>query len=743
MECVKYEWKKFITFRFFWLLCVVIFTFNVWNLFEKSKMSWRPSEAVKELYADLKQQPKEERERWLKELNENKAMSYTGNFYAEEELYKKILHEFVQVGQYESYLDEIEQKSANMSSAIFSDENSFAYRNAQKTPAVFEKLHGLELSIDISDGVILATQTEFTDICMVLLLTAMIYFLMFYEKKNHLYRLLKSTYKGRKYVICAKLLIAAGITCFLVLLLYGGNYVFAIYKYGFGDLERPIQSVTAMYESPYMLSVGQYLISYLLLKMLVCYVIALIMIWFAQKMSSSSGVILGIGFLGIAEYLLFLLLPSVSYMDVLKYVNFAQYIKVYPMLSQYHNLDVFGYPVDAMQIFSVILPVCLLLLLVANIRKFSRCDGAMNWWRRRKKKHRKLSAFVTDKLCLHELFKNLLTNKTLWLCAGVMYGAVLVGNSATLYNDLEEEYYRMYVTRQQGYITEEKLKYFSEEKRKYEEIMTLTTEKSGFSEQEILQKQQDIQYSYAGFTRAYDQVRYIMENNSASGINEQELVYETGYEKLFGSSLTGDRLIMSSLCVLVAVYSASAVLGMEYDLKVMNLLRSTKRGRIQLLTKKIGVAFGITFVMAVLIKLPFILNIAKTYPLENWGAKVRSMIFAGQSVLNCTIWEYVFLIFFLQIISLFVIVLVIVVMSALLKDTTLTIIWGMVIFIGPLFMEGSGLYKIHFWSMNALLDAHQLLQGRWDMIVLQVLIWGIYLPAASCYILYEIYNKRK
>ena len=81
--------------------------------------------------------------------------------------------------------------------------------------------------------------------------------------------------------------------------------------------------------------------------------------------------------------------------------------------------------------------------------------------------------------------------------------------------------------------------------------MTLTTEKSGFSEQEILQKQQDIQYSYAGFTRAYDQVRYIMENNSASGINEQELVYETGYEKLFGSSLTGDRLIMSSYVFLL------------------------------------------------------------------------------------------------------------------------------------------------------------------------------------------------
>ena len=49
----------------------------------------------------------------------------------------------------------------------------------------------------------------------------------------------------------------------------------------------------------------------------------------------------------------------------------------------------------------------------------------------------------------------------------------------TSYKNMEEEYYRMYVTKQQGHITEEKLKYFSEEKKKYEEIMALTPEKSG------------------------------------------------------------------------------------------------------------------------------------------------------------------------------------------------------------------------------------------------------------------------
>lgn len=741
MECVRYEWKKFIAFRFFWLLCVVAFLFNLWNLSELAKMSWPPAEAVKELYADLKRQPEEERERWLKELKENKISSYTGNPYAEEELYKKVLHEYVQAGQYESYLDEIEQKSTNMSSAIFSEESSFAYRNAQKTPEAFEKLHGLELAVDISDGVIFAAQTEFTDVCMVLLLTAMTYFLVIYEKKNQLYRLLKSTYKGRKYVIRAKLLIAAGITCFLVLFLYGGNYLFSMHQYGFGDLERPVQSVTAMYESPYMLSVGEYLMLYLLLKMFVCYVIALAMMWLAQKAGSSSGAVLGIGFIGIGEYLLCLLLPSVSYMDVLKYVNLAKYIKVYPLLSQYHNLDVFGYPVNAMHIFLALLPVCLLLLLAVNIRKFSHCDKVKARWRRKKPKS--VPAFVTDKLCLHELFKNLFTNKTIWLCAAVLYGAVLVGNGMKFYKDVEEEYYQMYVAKQQGHITEDKLKYFSEEKKKYEEIMALTPEKSGLSEQEIAQKQNNIRYPYAGFRRAYAQLQYVVGNNSMRGVNEQELVYDTGYEKMFGSSLARSRLILLSLCVFVAVYSASSALGMEYDLKVMNLLRSTKRGRLPILTTKIGTVFKITFLMAVLIHLPFILKIVKSYPMDNWGAKVRFMPFAGESVLNCTIGEYVFLLALSQFLSLFVIALAAVALSALLKDTILTNISGIVIFIGPLVMEWGGLYKIHFWSMNALLDAHQLLQGRWDMIVLQVLVFWIYLPAASCYILYEIYDKRK
>ena len=44
------------------------------------------------------------------------------------------------------------------------------------------------------------------------------------------------------------------------------------------------------------------------------------------------------------------------------------------------------------------------------------------------------------------------------------------------YKDVEEEYYLMYGAKLQGHITEDKLKYFSEEKKKYEDIKALTPE---------------------------------------------------------------------------------------------------------------------------------------------------------------------------------------------------------------------------------------------------------------------------
>lgn len=325
------------------------------------------------------------------------------------------------------------------------------------------------------------------------------------------------------------------------------------------------------------MSVGMFLFLYLIVKMAVCYVIILGMIWIAQKSETPSGAMIGIGAVGIAEYMLSAFLPSVSYADVFKYVNLAEYMKVYPLFSKYHNLDFFDNPVNAMTVFRIVLPVVLVLFVLGNVRRFFRCAKTKRRWRRERKNSSRIG-FISDKLYFYESVKCLFSNRAIWVCIAVMYGAVLVGNSIPTYRDIKEEYYKFYMTDQQGKMTEEKVEYFNEERKRFEEIYSMTPENSDLTAVEIVQKQEENKYAHEGFSEAYSQVMYIMSNNQGKGVNEQELVYEKGYQLLFGDKAVKERLIGILLCVIAAVYSASGVLGTEYDLKVMNLLRSTKRG---------------------------------------------------------------------------------------------------------------------------------------------------------------------
>lgn len=260
---------------------------------------------------------------------------------------------------------------------------------------------------------------------------------------------------------------------------------------------------------------------------------------------------------------------------------------------------------------------------------------------------------------------------------------------------------------------------------------------------EIVQKQEENKYAHEGFSEAYSQVMYIMSNNQGKGVNEQELVYEKGYQLLFGDKAVKERLIGILLCVIAAVYSASGVLGTEYDLKVMNLLRSTKRGRKELFLKKLGVSFGITAVIFVLVKIPAILKVVGEYPLECWGAKVRSMMFAGQSVINCSIFGYVLMLMIMQLVTLFVIVFSTMALSVVLKDSTMTMILSLLLFGGPLLIEWGGVPIVHYLSLNSLLDGHQILQGNWLVLISEIVIfWGA-LSFAAGYVLYRAYENRR
>ena len=62
-------------------------------------------------------------------------------------------------------------------------------------------------------------------------------------------------------------------------------------------------------------------------------------------------------------------------------------------------------------------------------------------------------------------------------------------------------------------------------------------------------------------------------------------------------------------------------------------------------------------------------------------------------------------------------------LSAVLKDTMLTLILSVLLFGGTLVMEWGGLGMIHSWSINTLLDGHRLLQSGGMQFALTVLVF--------------------
>ena len=67
----------------------------------------------------------------------------------------------------------------------------------------------------------------------------------------------------------------------------------------------------------------------------------------------------------------------------------------------------------------------------------------------------------------------------MWVCVAVLYGAILLGRGLMIWNSVEEEYYKYYMTKGQGELTQEKLETFENEKKRYDDIYSMTPEQCG------------------------------------------------------------------------------------------------------------------------------------------------------------------------------------------------------------------------------------------------------------------------
>ena len=121
-------------------------------------------------------------------------------------------------------------------------------------------------------------------------------------------------------------------------LLYGVNLAYCGASFGLGTLTRTIQSVPALMRCTMQITVGQYLLRYLLAKWAGANVMGLRVKLTALTARRAAAGWIGALALPLAMYGVRAAIPATSHLNVIKYANLVSLLQTNELLGNYRNL---------------------------------------------------------------------------------------------------------------------------------------------------------------------------------------------------------------------------------------------------------------------------------------------------------------------------------------------------------------------------------------------------------------------
>lgn len=429
-----------------------------------------PSE-IKEVYQELEEIPDKEKIAWL---DQEQEMMLSGEIPGNRKrVIDNIKIHAENVYGYEEYLTRIEEQANLMqSSFLFSKEDSFSRKNAEKIPEVYEHLHGIQLKLENPQGVLLAVRTPVTDIISVFLVVLFACFFITLEREEGTMAFVRCTRYGTKKLGKTKIFLIFLSSMLGALALYGCNLLIAWLVYGFGDTSRWIQSLDGYETSPWKLTVGQYLLAYPAAKLAALAVIAGVVTWVVLRGRSilKSGVVLFV--IAAVEYGLYTKITPQSWLDLLRKCNLFAFFHTEGFFDNYETVNFFGIPVSAVWM-SIGAGGALLLLTVAGsihcYEKVSKSEytekAGRKFFKSKRKKHRKMHS-----IAFYEC------RKLLWIQGAVVVLATCLILQCFVYYgkrtsfSMDELYYKNYIEKLEGPVTDEKRNYLEEEGARIQSI---------------------------------------------------------------------------------------------------------------------------------------------------------------------------------------------------------------------------------------------------------------------------------
>ncbi len=481
--------------------------------------------------------------------------------------------------------DRVEQMSGT---SLFSDKDSFVYRNLVKTQADYASFEGVVLQAGNDFGIRGYAGFDGGIIFTLAFLAILTYYVLFEERGQNLLLLLKGTRRGHAPLAAAKL--GAMLTAAALYAVAQELALLALFEwlYGLGDLTRAAQSVPVFRNCVLHISLSGALALTVAVRAGVSLVLAAFLYAVGAAVRSEaaaaalSGALLGL------EYLFYAVLGSGSSLRAIKFINPFYCWSVRGALGEYQNLNFFGYPVAkgtvALAAGAVALAVCGGAGAAAFSRKYQvKTAGVFQrfalWLRRRAS-----GLFRTVSLVWFELYKLLLGQKKIIALVLLLlwgYGEVRDVSGPRYFAEAEDAAYSYYTTMLQGPVTQETLDRLESEVQHIDDLYAQleALQNSGASQGEILYESAvlgvEIDLYEGGLKKVLSQVDWL--KSLPGELGEKYLVNEEALKEIWYDKTTDTRLWLIG-CV-AAMFFISGIRTWDEKRGMTRLLRTTLKGR--------------------------------------------------------------------------------------------------------------------------------------------------------------------
>ncbi len=697
MRIFKTELKKLLSCRVFLLIAAVSLVLNAYLMFKASDSTEAPTSEYKTIYSELDGLSDSEKLEWLNE----KYNDFSGQYHYNYRILYELLEECGQIVGYNDYLDSIDAQAEAMSGiSIFAKPDTFNYRSIMKTPPAYKHMRGVQPVFDVSKGIILATDNNFTDILIGFIVLFAVIHLMISDREQRMSGLLFSLKRGRWYLLLTKISMLAVAIFAIIFLMYGENLVIGSYIYGLGDLSRPVQSLNGFIGCNLKISVLGYLVLYIAFKFAAVFTIGAVLSLIAVNTKNTvsfygiSAVILAV------EGLTFALIHPLSKYSIFRYINLISFTRGNDIFCNFKNINFWGYPIPLIP--TSVGAICAIALLCTTL-------SAWLYSAKRNLEYRKIGiklGFIRSEKIHSQLYYTLY--KSLILQKGIVFIVIFIAVAGFMSTsfikkyDPVDAYYQYYCNRLEGEITQETLDFIETETKRFDEINTRIEELSqqGFSS-ELNQLYREVapEMGFIPFSERVSQIK---------DIDGAQVFYDTGYKRALGIYGFDDDMKYALASVFLCAFLISPLIANDNRYRMSFVINSTASGRQKYIRRNIFITCIYGAFSALLWIIPYAFSISSYYKHDGLSASIYSITDFMDFPINIKVWQYLLIVSLLRIISVILSSIIMLFISSRCKNSSSALLINLAVFALPIviyifgaeFMINIGFNP--FLSVNAL-----------------------------------------